>query len=179
MDTKEIDAARKRYSEILKEKQQLENIKNRIIELEQDSNVREYINLVNLINKENRPFNEESMAYEAFYDISKKTKYSNQIFVYMGAYQISVYNMTQLVYEKDADYISYEDLETGLRCNIDPCEKSKFENNHKVIYLNKSIINPMTCSGDYYKEGITKLRGMFFKRLLNQTQDEIIKQLVK
>lgn len=175
MNNNEIEIAKNNYNNLLLEKEKLKKLKQEILELEQTDVIKKYLNLVKMKKTDERRLTDENMIYEAFSSVGHKTACSNEILIYMGAYKNNGKGLPKLVYEKDADYICYEDLETRKIYRIEPCEKNGFENSHKIIYIDNNIEE----YSDHYLVGIRKLRYEFYKNLITLGQEEAVKKLVK
>lgn len=173
MNNNEIELARKKYNSLLVEKNRLELVKKRLLRLEKDPKVQEYISLVEFINSARWVLeSEESMAFDSFHEIAKSTKNSNNVLVYLGSYKQDDDSLTDI---ECADYLIYEDLEQFKSYNVEPHARLEFEKDHKVIYLeNKNI----SCYKEYLIE-LYKLRSKIFKELLTRPQEEVVEEILQ
>ena len=169
MNNYEIKYAKEKYDSMLEEKNKVDLAKIRLKRLEQTSEVKTYLEIIEFLKNNDKYCNKQEMLYASFSKVATLTTNSNNILVYMGAYKIN--NLLALVLsdEKDADFICYEDLETENLYKINPISKKEFEEEHNIIYLDTKN----------YNEGIKKLRIQFFKQLLNKPQEEVVKKLIK
>lgn len=180
MNNTEIALARQKYNDLKLKQQEYKQMKQRILELEQNPIVQEYLNLVDLVKEqaENKRFEEHEMISNAFEELALSTNDSNNILVYMGAYKYTVL-VPILVKTKndynDADYVLYRDLETCRFFKVNIHNKKMFEKESNVIFLDDTNF---TSHLDYLN-GFKKLTSMFFKELLVKPQEEVVKQFVK
>ena len=127
MNEFEIKTARENYKKMVSFKENIEQAKSRISELEKDPSVKKYLELIDAVNKANGifGFSENEMSHMAFLDVAKHTLDSNRILVYMGAYSQNVLTSTcSLVPSSKADFIEYLDLETTECYKIEPYRKN-------------------------------------------------------
>ena len=150
MKSEEIELLRENYYSLVKEKQELLALKKRILELEQTSEVKEYLDLVNRINSKH--CSKEKSNREIVRDAVRFSNITptNDIYVYIGAYQYS--NESEIIHGSNiylasrndltADYVVYYNLEAkkyslGFSVEIPYEEVEKFEREHKVIFPKK------------------------------------------
>ena len=177
MNNNEIELARKKYNCLLLEYERLEKARNRIVELQQDPKVKEYLRLVDLVNLACRTFeSKDSMTYEAFHKTAQFTKCSNNILVYLGSYKqddSSVFG--SLIDVECADYICYCDLETIEHFQIEPSRRFEFEKDKKIVYMK----NQNASSYKEYLESFLKFRCNFFEKMLISSQEEVVEELLQ
>ena len=150
MKSEEIELLRENYYSLVKEKQELLVLKKRILELEQTSEVKEYLDQVNRINSKH--CSKEKSNREIVRDAINFSNITptNDIYVYIGTYKYG--NETDIIHgssdylvsrnDHTADYVVYYNLEAkryNLNFSIEiPYEEvDKFEGEHKVIYPKK------------------------------------------
>lgn len=153
MTEKEIE----KVKEYISKKNELKNIRQRILELQQDSNVKEYISLVNEFELKNR----EKL------EIVISDNGSNKILFEYGCYETSINGYFPCVRQ------IYRDLETGFYYYHIPfyryfrTDSIRFENPKE-----KEKLIAKDCEYD-------KLRDCFFEQLLYKTQEETVEELLK
>ena len=69
----------------------------------------------------------------------------------------------------------YRDLETCKFKYIKSSKSQKFEDKNKIIYLDDNVTN----DSYFYLKNFNELRAYFFGQLVDNSQEEVIKQLVK
>lgn len=179
MNNDEIALARQKYNDLKLKQQEYKQMRQRILELEQNPIVQEYLNLVELVKEQskNKRFEDHEMISNAFEELALNTNDSNNILVYMGAYKSNVLvpKLVEIKNDYNADYILYRDLETCRFFKVDIHNKKMFEKENNVIFLDDTNFSSHL---DYF-DGFGKLTSMFFKELLVKPQEEVVKQLVK
>lgn len=174
MTEEEIKLAREKYSKLSRRKEELNNMKKRLLELEENPVVKEYLDLSNFINENEKSYKDLNMIWDSFYQLSTRTKNSNNIFVYMGAYEYRLTSNDKLVNISQADYVLYKDIETGDVFKVIPYKSKEFEKTHTVIHL------PIEKDKELcYKDEFIRLRRDFFRDLLEKPQDEVVNKLIK
>ena len=147
MKSEEIELLRENYYSLVKEKQELLALKKRILELEQTSEVKEYLDLVNRVNSKH--CSKEKSNRELIRDAINFSNITptNDIYVYIGAYKYS--SESEIIHDSSiylasrndhtADYVVYYNLE-AKRYNLNfsikiPYEKAgEFESKYNVIF---------------------------------------------
>ena len=84
-------------------------------------------------------------------------------------------NMILICIDENDFNIYYRDLETLEYYKVSQKEKTNFEKNKKIIYLNINKFAPIKERIDKFN----KLRNEFFGELLVKPQKEVVKQFVK
>ena len=178
MTEKEIEKAKTKYHDFLLEKSKLIETKKRIQELEQNPIVKEYLNLIHLVNDKSKNFSNEQLIYNSFQTFAQNTENSNQILVYMGAYKLNNFLSCVLISDKmQGDFLLYEDLENGKLYRINPLNEKEFEKKSKIVHLNGDDINNNKVSKEFYENSIKQLRINFFSNLLNESQEIAINKI--
>lgn len=163
MNEKELELSREKYNFLLKEKEKLTNKKNRLLELENNPSVVEYLKLKEEIKKDENILNDDNIIMTAFSGVVPNTKNSNNILVNVG-------NLNS--------YIIYIDLETDEMYSIKLSKKEEFEKNNKIIYLNDNNNNQNLFIVNSNLKKLKKMRIDFFRRLLEKSQDEVIDEII-
>ena len=169
----EINEARKRYSALLLQKNQLTYLEEELQKIEGDPTLKKYL----LLKEQIRKFKDIDYSInKIFYNIAKNTNCSNKILVYMGSYCINHLGCLQLCDFKQGDFIRYDDLETLKSYKIDINKRLEFESSNNVVYVKEE--NPEFGNNPYSK-GFWKLRENFFYNLIKKPQEEVVNQIVK
>lgn len=168
MTDKELQLIKSEYNKIMCEKNELEQLKKRVLELKEDPIVNEYIELINiLMQKSNIDFNEK--IYSSFSDILKDTKKSNNILFDYGVQKVYTGEDTCFLQPIIVNRHIYIDLETGeIYCKF-----------HEKLYS----IDPMWQICCYYdsetQERYKQLRKYFFEQILVRDQENVIEEMLK
>jgi len=173
MNQKELELAKKRYNILLNEKKQLQQKKDKILELEKNPIIQEYLNLTSEIKSKEEKLDESCVILSAFSQSASRTKESNKLLVNIGGYCCdNVLGIRKVTINK-AKYIRYIDLETDEVYDIEPDKKDEFEQQNKIIYLNNGNRDLFSL------KMIKELRIEFFKELLIKEQDQVINEMLK
>lgn len=174
MTKEEILLAKKKYENNVKQKAKLKELREEIKEIENEKLIQEYLYLFKRIDSLSTQYENKNLLLDSFYKYSSKTKESNNIFVYMGAYQFDDKKFDRLVDYYDADYLVYEDLETGRIIKADYFDQELVERYYKVIKFNLKEESRLK-----YKNAFVKLRERFFELLLTMDQEQAVEELMK
>lgn len=168
MNEKEIKKVKEKYIDLC-------NKQKRILELQQNKLVKEYVELTNtygnLVN--------ENIVYKAFSEVAVNTTENNNIYVYNKSYRYYAGEGVEIIDEKRPDYIRYENLETGKFLDIKSNNKENFEKNNIVIYLDQTVYSNEFCFDKEYAINVNQLRNKFFELLFIKPIDEAIEELLK
>ncbi|MBQ9071600.1 MAG: hypothetical protein IJY25_00375 [Bacilli bacterium] len=172
MNNSDIDLIRKKYNSLILEKKRIENAKVRILELEKDPMVKEYLSLVKIVGN----LTEEKSEKQTFDIINKivcYTKDSNKLLFDYG--YISVFTLD---YDESTCIHVYRDLETTeyyiemIENEIEPMPVEWRIGNSTIEYESRKKYNT--------------LRNYFIEQIMNRPQEEVVeeflhnnKQLVK
>lgn len=168
MTNENLENIKNEYNRLISLKKDLQDAEKRKMELEQTSQVKEYLQLVKTIESysDSSKLNEEQVINKVIEnEIISET---NNIFVCMGFYDVS----GSLVSKNDvnADYRIYYDIEKGrlfpLRLQVKECEE--FERNNIVLYP----------SSDNSEEYYDKIRNHFLKTAIECGQ-EVAKEKIQ
>lgn len=178
---KESDLAkvREEYKKVVKEIDRLISYKRELKSLEQDENVKRYLELLELVDRDYEAPSLNEMIAAAYQnaDISgMKNQDSNHIMVYVGSYlrDSDMYHDNDTITQDDskASYKAYLDLETQAAYNIAIEEVREFEKEHLTIYLPVEGVS----QNDYMKKYF-ELQTWFRKQLMTRSQKEVIEEL--
>ena len=155
--------------------------KEELEELEKDSKVQKYIDLIEYVNLhrdyvESHSFN-NSDDYDCrnrvFTDIAKNTKHSNKIYVFMGFFTRG----EKITVEKEKiSYALFSDLETLDTVTVPYKDYTYFRENNKVI---KDIDEYKKRSEDYYQYRLFKIRKEFFNDLIETEQEVAVQKILR
>jgi len=163
MNEREIELARKRYNSLLEERNALETKKSRILELENNPLVKEYLGLKEEVKNNKQKLSDDSIVISAFSGIAAHTKDSNKLLINIGEGNSNVF---------------YIDLETDEMYSVKLFEKKEFEKNNKIIYLNNKNDNWYLLNLNANLNKINRLRIKFFESVLEKTQDEAVDEIL-
>lgn len=181
MKEQNLKNIRKKYKEFIKQKEKYKSLIEKKEELEKKPDVKEYINLLEIIDSWDSNVQEKSdkqLLDKAVY--SERIVESNNIFVYMGTYRISseidiVHGSSDnLVAKNDpsADYRIYSDIEknsldASIQVPISQCDK--FEKENFVLYPNRRYV-----TSEYYN----LVREIFFETAVKSGQKKAIEKVI-
>lgn len=178
---KESDLAkvRKEYKKVVKETERLISYKRELKSLEQDENVKRYLELLELVDRDYEAPSSKEMITAAYQNANISGMLdgdSNHIMVYVGSYlrNNDMYHDNDTITQDDskANYKAYLDLETQEAYNIAIEEVSEFEKEHLTIYL------PVEGhSRNDYMRKYFELQTWFCKQLMTNSQQEVIEKL--
>lgn len=176
-----LKEVREEYNRIKKERETLISYRNELIELANDENVKRFLELSKLVDKDYVGPSEETMIMMAYQGIpeafGEQNINSNHIMIFMGSYiknDSGKQNVDYMTYERDPDtsYRLYMDLETTECYNIDKDECLEFETEYLTLYL---PVSEYTAK-EYYKKYI-ELQKWFKTQLIHHSQPNVIKEL--
>ena len=155
MTEKELQKAK----EYILKKNELKNMKQRILELEEDLNVKEYIRLVNSFKIENREKIEVVISDDG----------SNKILFEYGVFETSIrgsYSCPTHI---------YIDLETGFYYTHYYHLMDKYDRREGLVFENPKERGKLIAKDCEYNE----LRDYFFEQLLSKKQKTVVKELLQ
>jgi len=169
MNEKELTTARNKYKNFVEEKRKLEELKQSLLA---STNIKDCETDIEFLNNMIDLNNKLNIINRSFSSIARNTKNSNKIFVSMG-----IYPAVNFLTKKDTKkkYMVYRDLETCKFKYIKSSKSQKFEDKNKIIYLDDNVTN----DSYFYLKNFNELRAYFFGQLVDNSQEEVIKQLVK
>lgn len=176
MNQKYIEKMRQENEKILKKMEEEKAKRKRYEELKENPFVKEFISLQDYENF--KPMSEKERI-DIIKPLIVKRIDSNLIYVDQGTYikTGTMYSENEYLTfpnNKEADYRSYRDLETGEVENIPMKDVERFEREYLVIHMPEEY---MTLSCDY-SAGYYLLQRWFFKELLTKPQHEVVKSLM-
>ena len=171
MDNTDIDLIRKKYYSLNLEKKRIQNIKDRILELESDPKVKEYLTLVGLMeNYDNIKLEEK------FYDdadiIIKETEDSNKILFSYGYFPFHIRNIGC----KKNLYV-YRDLETTKLYYLTTTNKIEQMPFYFAFLPNNNYSERKEFSQK--DKEFVNLRRYFIEQIINRPQEEVVEELLK
>ena len=167
---------REEYKNMVKETNQLLSYKKELMSLEQDENVKRYLELLELVDRDYEAPSSEKMIAAAYLNANIENSDSNHIMVYVGSYlrDSDMYHDNDTIIQDDskASYKAYLDLETQEAYHIAIEEVAEFEKEHLTIYL------PVEghSQNDYMRKYF-ELQTWFRKQLMTHSQKEVIGKL--
>ena len=176
MKESDLVKVREEYKNMVKETNQLLSYKKELMSLEQDANVKRYLELLELVDRDYEIPSSEKMIAAAYLNANIENSDSNHIMVYVGTYHrdTDMYRDNDTIIQDDskASYKAYLDLETQEAYNIAIEEVAEFEQEHLTIYL------PVEgFSQNDYMEKYFELQAWFRKQLMTRSQKEVIGKL--
>lgn len=167
---------REEYKNMVKETNQLLSYKKELMSLEQDENVKRYLELLELVDRDYETPSSEKMIAAAYLNANIENSDSNHIMVYVGTYHrdTDMYRDNDTIIQDDskASYKAYLDLETQEAYNIAIEKVREFEQEHLTIYLSVEGFS----QNDYIKKYF-ELQTWFRKQLMTRSQNEVIEEL--
>ena len=167
---------REEYKNMVKETNQLLSYRKELKSLEQDENVKRYLELLELVDRDYEAPSIEKMIAAAYLNANIENSDSNHIMVYVGSYlrDSDMYRDNDTIIQDDskASYKAYLDLETQEAYNIAIEEVAEFEQEHLTIYLPVEGFS----QNDYMKKYF-ELQTWFRKQLMTHSQKEVIGKL--
>ena len=167
---------REEYKNMVKETNQLLSYKKELMSLEQDENVKRYLELLELVDRDYEAPSSEKMIAAAYLNAKIQDSDSNHIMVYVGSYlrNNDMYHDNDTITQDDskANYKAYLDLETQEAYNIAIEEVSEFEKEHLTIYLPVEGVSQNDYMRKYFE-----LQTWFRKQLMTHSQKEVIGKL--
>lgn len=179
MNEKELKLARNKYNELMKQNQEETKEKeNKIKVLKEDSKVNEYIELSYDVSEEGQKSSKNRILEKSFGEIAKETEKNDNIYVFVGYYGLSSQNYLVPLSEKNphARYLYFVNLETTDIVAIQKEKTEYFFSSNVVLYLD----DPKKYHHvSFYREKFNDLRNKYFSYLVEDTQKEAIKQIIK
>ena len=167
---------REEYKKVVNETNQLLSYRKELKSLEQDENVKRYLELLELVDRDYEAPSLDAMITVAYLNSNIKDSDSNHIMVYVGSYcrNGDMYHDNDTITQDDsmANYKAYLDLETQAAYNIAIEEVREFEKEHLTIYLPVEGVS----QNDYMKKYF-ELQTWFRKQLMTRSQKEVIEEL--
>lgn len=167
---------REEYKKVVNETNQLLSYKQELKSLEQDENVKRYLELLELVDRDYEAPSIEKMIAAAYLNANIENSDSNHIMVYVGAYHrdTDMYRDNDTITQDDskASYKAYLDLETQAAYNIAIEEVAEFEKEHLTIYLPVEGVSQNDYMAKYFE-----LQIWFRKQLMTHSQKEVIGKL--
>ena len=167
---------REEYKNMVKETNQLLSYKKELMSLEQDENVKRYLELLELVDRDYEAPSSEKMIAAAYLNAKIQDSDSNHIMVYVGTYHrdTDMYQDNDTITQDDskASYKAYLDLETQAAYNIAIEEVAEFEKEHLTIYLPVEGVSQNDYMAKYFE-----LQIWFRKQLMTHSQKEVIGKL--
>ena len=167
---------REEYKNMVKETNQLLSYKKELMSLEQDENVKRYLELLELVDRDYEAPSSEKMIAAAYLNAKIQDSDSNHIMVYIGTYHrdTDMYQDNDTITQDDskASYKAYLDLETQAAYNIAIEEVAEFEKEHLTIYLPVEGVSQNDYMRKYFE-----LQTWFRKQLMTHSQKEVIGKL--
>ena len=167
---------REEYKNMVKETNQLLSYKKELMSLEQDENVKRYLELLELVDRDYEAPSSEKMIAAAYLNAKIQDSDSNHIMVYVGTYHrdTDMYQDNDTITQDDskASYKAYLDLETQAAYNIAIEEVAEFEKEHLTIYLPVEGVSQNDYMRKYFE-----LQTWFRKQLMTHSQKEVIGKL--
>ena len=161
---------------MVKETNQLLSYKKELMSLEQDENVKRYLELLELVDRDYETPSSEKVIAAAYLNANIENSDSNHIMVYVGTYHrdTDMYRDNDTIIQDDskASYKAYLDLETQEAYNIAIEKVREFEQEHLTIYFPVEGFS----QNDYMKKYF-ELQTWFRKQLMTRSQKEVIEEL--
>ena len=174
MNDNEIKKGRKKYNKLHKEKEYYLNKKQELEELKKDPKVQQYLETVKFLDRHtDKEYQEDVMRHNAFKNLAKRTKNSNNIFIFMG-FRNKRSNMA--IDPKLIDYAAFMNIETMELEIVNYSNYKQFCSDNKIIFISDGYTyNP----SDYYMEEFLKLRKKYLSSLIELDQEEAIEGILK
>ena len=164
MNNEEIKEARKKYKVLEEKREKLIILKNKMVELQYDERVKEFVgicNKLNLLSSISIPTDEE-LAHEAFNDIARSSAKPCNVYVYMGETKgnsTATYDERQIYWNLDTTFYNYNYAH----------KKEIFRKNNTILHY----------FGSDYENNYNRIRNQYFLNLLYCGQDEAIQKLIQ
>ena len=176
MKESDLVKVREEYKNMVKETNQLLSYKKELMSLEQDENVKRYLELLELVDRDYEAPSIEKMIAAAYLNANIENSDSNHIMVYVGTYHrdTDMYRDNDTIIQDDskASYKAYLDLETQEAYHIAIEEVAEFEQEHLTIYLPVEGHSQNDYTRKYFE-----LQTWFRKQLMTHSQQEVIEKL--
>lgn len=176
MKESDLVKVREEYKNMVKETNQLLSYKKELMSLEQDENVKRYLELLELVDRDYEAPSSDEMIAAAYLNANIENSDSNHIMVYVGSYlrDSDMYHDNDTITQDDskASYKAYLDLETQEAYHIAIEEVAEFEQEHLTIYLPVEGHSQNDYTRKYFE-----LQTWFRKQLMTHSQQEVIEKL--
>lgn len=170
MTADELELIKVRQKEVVAKRKELEEVKQKILELEQDPKIKEYFNLMQFVKK----VDEEKLDKDFYDNISKiatYTKESNYLLYDYGNINVITYEIDFTDYYEDSCVHVYRDLETtDYYCEI---FDGRIEPMPPEWRIGGCLVGYF--SGKEYE----KLRKYLLEQIITRPQEEVIEELLK
>ena len=167
---------REEYKKVVNETNQLLSYKQELKSLEQDENVKRYLELLELVDRDYEAPSIEKMIAAAYLNANIENSDSNHIMVYVGSYlrDSDMYHDNDTITQDDskASYKAYLDLETQEAYHIAMDKIEEFEKEYLTIYLPVEGHSQNDYTRKYFE-----LQTWFRKQLMTHSQQEVIEKL--
>ena len=167
---------REEYKKVVNETNQLLSYKQELKSLEQDENVKRYLELLELVDRDYEAPSIEKMIAAAYLNANIENSDSNHIMVYVGSYlrDSDMYHDNDTITQDDskASYKAYLDLETQEAYHIAMDKIEEFEKEYLTIYLPVEDHSQNDYTRKYFE-----LQTWFRKQLMTHSQQEVIEKL--
>ncbi|HPF83409.1 MAG TPA: hypothetical protein PLV83_04525 [Bacilli bacterium] len=154
MNIEDIKKARKNYKRIIKEKEELIELKGQIKEIE--------------------TLNKEEIIIKSFEGLNSKSTSKYNLYVYIGAYVVDEYGLKfdyLLTDENKADYYLYRNLDNSLNdVIVFPENKKNFKENNIILYFKNS---------SEVEKKYSQLQTYYYQLLLTENLKNKSKILIK
>ena len=154
MNIEDIKKARKNYKRIIKEKEELIELKGQIKEIE--------------------TLNKEEIIIKSFEGLNSKSASKYNLYVYIGAYVVDKYGLKfdyLLTDENKADYYLYRNLDNSLNdVIVFPENKKNFKENNIILYFKNS---------SEVEKKYSQLQTYYYQLLLTENLKNKSKILIK
>ena len=174
MNESEINKGRKKYKNILREKEFYLEKKKELEELKKDPVVKKYLEIEKYLSKHSdKEFEEKRIVDRAFGNIARRTEDSNNILVFLGfrdGYEKVCIHPKQIV------SAIFMDLETMEEAVIDYRYYEVFCKNRKIVYIDCEYAYH---DSDYYMEKFFELRNKYLGSLNELDKEEATKEILK
>ena len=176
MKESDLVKVREEYKNMVKETNQLLSYKKELMSLEQDENVKRYLELLELVDRDYEAPSIEKMIAAAYLNANIENSDSNHIMVYVGSYlrDSDMYHDNDTITQDDskASYKAYLDLETQEAYHIAMDKIEEFEKEYLTIYLPVEGHSQNDYTRKYFE-----LQTWFRKQLMTHSQQEVIEKL--
>lgn len=180
MNEKELELARKGYTELMQQREkELKEKEIKLESLEENPIVSEYKRISYDVSDEGKRASKNSVLEKSFGVIAQNTKRNDNIYVFIGYYGIAntdSFAVPLSVNNPHVRYNYYVNLETlGIK-KVDKEKNEIFEKQNIIIYLDEPSVYHHI---GFYRKKFNELRNMYFEHLIDKSQEEAIKQIIK
>jgi len=170
-----IEKARNKYIELVKAKAELEEVKKILLMEKQTDKIKKCLGVIE--REESKIPSEDEILRYSFYNVEEEELTCN-IYVFIGYYGAASPNHLAPLSEKNP-HVRYKycvNLETTDIVVVEINKTSEFEKDNIVLYLD----DPKNYHHiGFYREKLNELRNKYFEYLVNNSQKEAIKQIIK